>query len=118
MSLLRGGDNVRSRRVVPAEARLGGEKIKESFTLCVKRAFTSLGYHRGMTLDLTCDEEERLNRALGILQARIAVGDGLAARDLETARELLGRSDRRILAHAQGVLYDEQERMRSGGGGA
>ncbi len=72
----------------------------------------------GMSLDLTYDEQDRLSRALGILQARIAVGDSLAARDLETARELLGKSDRRILAHAQGVLYDEEERTRSGGGGA
>ncbi len=71
-----------------------------------------------MSLDLTYDEQDRLSRALGILQARIAVGDSLAARDLETARELLGKSDRRILAHAQGVLYDEEERTRSGGGGA
>jgi hypothetical protein len=71
-----------------------------------------------MSLDLTYDEQDRLNRALGILQARIAVGDGVAARDLETARELLGRSDPRILAHAQGVLLDEERRARSGAGGA
>jgi len=71
-----------------------------------------------MALDLTYDEQDRLNRALGILQARIGVGDGLAARDLETARELLGKSDRRIIAYAQGVLDDEQARSRSGGGGA
>ena len=71
-----------------------------------------------MALDLTYDEQDRLNRALGILQARIAVGDGLATRDLETARELLGRSDRRIVAHAQSVLDDEEGRARSGGGGA
>jgi hypothetical protein len=71
-----------------------------------------------MALDLTYDEQDRLNRALNILQARIGVGDGLAVRDLETARDLLGRSDRRILAHAQGVLDDEEMRTRSGGGGA
>jgi hypothetical protein len=71
-----------------------------------------------MALDLTYDEQDRLNRALGILQARIAVGDGLAARDLEKARELIGRSDLRIVAHAQGVLDDEEGRARSGGGGA
>jgi hypothetical protein len=88
--------------------------VTASFTLRVKSTFTSLGDHLGMTLDLTDDEHDRLNRALSILQARIAVGDHAAARALETARELLGKSDRRILAHAQGVLDDEEERARYG----
>lgn len=102
-----------------ARARDWQEKVvRVGFTLCVKPTFTSLSYHLRMALDLTYDEQDRLNRALGILQARIAVGDALAARDLETARELLGKSDRRILAHAQGVLDDEVERTRSGGGGS
>jgi hypothetical protein len=88
--------------------------VRASFTLRVNLTFTSLGYYLGMALDLTDDEHDRLNRALGILQARIAVGDHLAARALETARELLGKSDRRVLAHAQGVLDDEEGRARMG----
>ena len=71
-----------------------------------------------MILDMTDSDEARVAKARGLLRERAEAGDTDDARkaacDLRTTEELIAKGDRKgLLAHAQGVLDDEEDRSRA-----